>query len=91
LSDKADDSISCREAGRRGGQARREQEPDYRKMGQIGGATTKRKYGLAHYQDIGKKGGAATAKKHGREHFKQLGSAGGSRTAARVKQGQASE
>jgi general stress protein YciG len=60
-------------------------------MGQIGGATTKRKYGLAHYQDLGYKGGKATAKKHGRAHYQEIGSAGGSRTAALVKKGQASE
>jgi general stress protein YciG len=86
-----DNSISCREAGRRGGLARRRQEPDYAAMGQIGGATTKRKYGLAHYQDLGYKGGKATAKKHGRAHYQEIGSAGGSRTAALVKKGQASE
>ena len=79
MSDRADDSISCREAGRRGGLARRQQEPDYAAMGQVGGAVTKRKYGLAHYQDIGYKGGRATAQKYGRGHYQEIGRKGGAR------------
>jgi general stress protein YciG len=86
-----DNSISCREAGRRGGLARRRLEPDYSEMGKVGGAVTRRKYGLEHYQALGKKGGATTAKKHGTGHYRAIGHAGGSRTAALIKQGQAAE
>lgn len=86
-----DSSMSCREAGRIGGRARRAQNPDYAALGTVGGAVTKARYGIEHYRTIGKRGGRTTADERGSEHFRAMGRKGGSRTAELIKKGKASE
>jgi len=85
-----DESMSVSEAGRLGGNKRRE-TADYAAMGRRGGEVTKQRHGMANYADIGHLGGTATAKKYGRAHYVEMGSRGGQRTRELVRKGQAAE
>jgi uncharacterized protein len=74
--------ITCREAGRRGGNKRlAEIGPDgYSKLGKKGGATTSARHGPEHYRRAGQKGGETTRERHGgKEYYREIGSMGGSR------------
>ena len=44
---------------------------------ELGGTSTKRKYGPGFYQSIGKKGGETTKQRHGPEHYQKIGKMGG--------------
>jgi hypothetical protein len=84
----ADRSMSVSEAGRLGGNKRKE-TADYSAMGAKGGETTKMRYGFAHYAEIGYQGGKTTAARHGRDHFIAMGKKGGQRVRELIRKGRA--
>jgi len=56
--------MSCREAGRRGGEATRDRgRVDYAEIGRRGAASCMARHGARHLAEIGRRGGEATARK----------------------------
>jgi len=74
-------SMTVREAGRLGGQRRREQigREGFRQLGQAGGAVTAAR-GPNFYREIGRKGGAARKAQLGAAGYAELGRRGGGRS-----------
>ena len=74
-------SMTVREAGRLGGQRRREQigREGFRQLGQAGGAVTAAR-GPNFYREIGRKGGAARKAQLGSTGYAELGRRGGGRS-----------
>jgi general stress protein YciG len=76
------EEISCREAGRRGGQAVKKKYGGtefYSEIGKKGGRTTAETHGPDFYAQIGKKGGKATKRLYGDDFYKEIGTKGGAR------------
>ncbi len=88
-----DDSISCRAAGRKGGEYIRDTygTAHYRKLGERGGKTTVERHGKAHLSEIGRRGGATTAARHGKEFYAQIADAAAIVRKELIKRGKALE
>jgi len=71
--------MTVREAGRLGGEARKEKlgASGYSQLGKKGGEAVKQKYGSGFYQQIGKKGGEARKEELGSSGYAELGKKGG--------------
>ena len=54
-----------------------EERAAFKKSGRMGGATTRGRYGRAHYAAMGRKGGARTKEIHGADHYRIIGGKGG--------------
>lgn len=92
MSETERESISVREAGRRGGcKVRDEGLVDYHEMGKKGGQTTAERHGSQFYGAIGRKGGEATAERHGPEFYERIGRIGGARVRELMAKGRAAE
>lgn len=75
-------SMTTREAGLRGGAARKAaMTPEaYAELGRKGGTTTKERHGPEFYHQIGKEGGNTILQQRGLEHYAEMGRKGGRRT-----------
>ena len=73
MTKKNESSVTCEEAGRRGGNK--------------GGNTTKERYGSDFYREIGRKGGRKARDTQGPEFYREIGRKGG-RTRALARAGQ---
>jgi general stress protein YciG len=79
LSTDRQGSMSVQEAGRRGGEKRKEDlgPEGYAMLGRKGGERTAETHGRQFYQEIGRKGGEARAEDLGPEGYSALGRKGG--------------
>lgn len=79
-----DDSMTVREAGKRGGAARKAQNPDYAEMGHKGGSKTAER-GKEYYSRIGRIGG--TKNRDNGMDYHALGKKGGARVSELIRRG----
>ncbi len=81
--------MTVREAGRRGGDQRRQLlgSAGYSELGKKGGRATKERYGAAFYSEIGRRGGMAVFNERGPEFFAEIGRKGGARVRELIAQG----
>ncbi len=89
-------AMTVAEAGRRGGQKTRDKmkadDPDYyKRIGKLGGNTTKTVHGFKHYHKIGKEGGLKNKAIHPPEYFSELGKQGGAELRRLIQKGRASD
>lgn len=83
--------MTVREAGRLGGEKRRDAGTDYSALGKVGGRTTKERHGREHYAACGEKGGAVTAARYGADFYARIGHKGGQRVKELIAKGKATE
>jgi general stress protein YciG len=86
-------SMSCREAGVRGGEVRKKElgETGYSALGKKGGTTTAARHGKKFYSAIGKMGGEVIKRERGNEYFSEMGKKGGAAVKELVAKGRAAE
>jgi len=91
--------MTCREAGRLGGQATSAKygRAHFARLGAmaspapevlrasaaLGGAATRDAHGIDHYREIGRRGGLAVLAVFGKDHYREAGRKGGLAAAAR--------
>src|SRR5687768_17607386 len=86
---KVSGDMTVREAGRLGGDKRKEAlgADGYSKLGKKGGQTTKERHGHDFYSEIGRKGGEVVRRERGPEFFSQIGRKGGQRVRELIEKG----
>jgi len=80
----SDNSMTVKEAGLRGGMARKAQNPDYAELGRMGGSKTAKR-GKDYYAAIGRIGGSTTRDRGA--DYQAMGRAGGARVRELVRLG----
>lgn len=85
--------MTVREAGKLGGQKRKEEmgADGYSTLGKMGGTACKERHGHDYYAEIGKKGGETVRRERGAEFFSRIGKKGGQRVKELIARGRKDE